>query len=66
MKKSKAVGFVAHMLKIHDLKNTDLDRLAANIIRGLEEEKLMKPPLEKKCAVLLRTEHVWENENVKN
>jgi hypothetical protein len=30
------------------------------------EEAGMKPPVERKCPVLLRTEHTWENENVKS
>lgn len=30
------------------------------------EQAGMKPPVEKRCPVLLRTEHVWEKESVQN
>jgi hypothetical protein len=36
---------------------------AENLLDALEEWG-MKAPLTKRCPVLLRTEHVWEQENV--
>jgi hypothetical protein len=38
------------------------DRLMAETILDLLEKEGMKPPITKKCPVLLTDDHVWEEE----
>ena len=64
MKRSEAIS------KIEEIYETYCGILPANgfaeeVLDALEENG-MKPPLEKRCPVLLRNEHVWENENEQN
>lgn len=64
MKKTDAINKVKLLLKMkhgHTV-SSDFKQTAKEIVELLEKYG-MKPPLTKKCPVLLTTEHHWEPEN---
>ena len=64
MKRSEVVDLLHRELKRIQKEEVLFGRdIACELISFLEHRKLMKPPVEKRCPVLLRIEHVWEKES---
>ncbi len=62
MKRSEALQLMCDFYDKHCYDYRTHHEFFDKLLTVLQEAGL-KPPLTKKCPVLLRTEHVWENEN---
>lgn len=64
MKRSRMIEEIKDLLVISfDCSRTYGESVAEDILVALEKAG-MKPPVQKRCAVLLRETHTWEPENV--
>jgi len=62
MKKSRLLQKIENYLHFHtNVKDSELPELAEGILEIVVESG-MKPPLTKRCPILLTNIHHWENE----
>jgi hypothetical protein len=63
MKRSQMLEHITDLIAFN--RNVTADKVAEAIL-NLVEEKGMKPPVFKRCPVLLTHDHFWEKEDEQN